>query len=157
MKHLNPVLSIAAALSLIWLGHSSAVRAANEVRTNLTVEVLIFSGRPNPTWPLQNANQLETLKTKLKDLPEASTEQPAGWPRLGFRGFRIRGGEALGLPGEIRVYQGVIKTGQGNAAKFLKDSIGLEQSLIGESKKQPLEPAVKDAIAGHERKMKGVQ
>ena len=155
MKHLNPLLRMAAALSLIWLASLSVVRAADTGQTNVTVEVLIFSGRPNPTWPLQNTNRLETLKAELKDLPEAFKEQPAGWPRLGFRGFRIRGGEALGLPGEIQVYRGVIKTGQGKAAKFLKDSIGLEQSLIAESKQRALEPPVKDAIADHERKMKG--
>ena len=72
---------------------------------------------------------------------------------LGFRGFRIRGGEAIGLPGEIRVYRGVIKTAQGEALKCLKDTIGLEKSLIAGSKRQALEPAVKDAIASHERRM----
>jgi len=157
MRYLNPILSLTATVPLLCLGLLSEVSAADEGQTNVTVEVVIFSGRPNPTWPLKNKQPLETLKTKFKDLPEAYKEQPTGWPRLGFRGFRIRGGEALGLPGEIWVYQGVIKTGQGKAAKFLKDSIGLERSLVAESKQQALEPAVKDAIAGHERKMKGGQ
>ena len=148
---------IAAALSLICLGLVSEVLAAEGGQTNVTVEVLIFSGRPNPTWQLQDTKRLETLKAKLKDPPEAFQKEPAGWSRLGFAGFRIRGGDAWGLPGEFRVYLGVIKTGHGKAAKFLKDSTGLEQSVIGEAKKQALEPPVKDAIASYERARKGGQ
>ena len=157
MKGLKPVFGIAAAMTLILicLGLGSEVLAAEGGQTNVTVEVLIFSGRPNPTWQLQDPKRLQTLKAKLKDLPEAFQEEPAGWTRLGFAGFRIHGGETLGLPGEMRVYQGVIKTGHGKAAKHLKDATGLEQSLISETKKQALEPPVKDAIASYERAKKG--
>ena len=149
------VFGIAAALSLLSQGLAAEVLAAGGGKTNVTVEVLIFSGRPNPTWQLQDPKLLATLKAKLKDLPEAFKEEPAEWSRLGFAGFRIRGGETLGLPGEIRIYQGVIQTGHGKAAKHLKDATGLEQSLISETKKQALEPPVKDAIASYERAKKG--
>ena len=89
-------------------------------------------------WQLQDTNKLQTLKAKLQDLPVAFATGTSRMVRLGFGGFRIRGGETLGLPGEIRVYQGVIKTGQGKDAKYLKDSMGLEQSLISEPKQQAL-------------------
>ena len=153
----NLIFGIVAAICLLCLGLGSEVLAAEGGQTNVTVEVLIFSGRPNPTWQLQDTKRWETLKAKLKDLPEAFQEEPAEWSRLGFRGFLIRDGEALGLPGAVRVYQGVIKTGHGKAAKYLKDSTGLEQSLVGEAKKQALEPPVKEAIAGYERARKGGQ
>ena len=147
--------SLAAAMTVICHGLVSDALAADGGKTNVTVEVLIFSGRPNPTWQLQDTKRWETLKAKLKDLPEAFQEAPVEWSRLGFRGFVIREGAALGFPGPIRVYQGVIKTGHGKAAKYLKDTTDLEQSLIGEAKKQALEPPVKEAIASHERRMKG--
>ena len=150
------VFGIAAALSLLSQGLAAEVVAAGGGKTNVTVEVLIFSGRPNPTWQLQDPKPLATLKAKLKDLPEAFKEEPKGWSRLGFAGFRIRDGSSLGLPGEIRIYQGVIKTGEGKAARYLKDSIGLEQSLINEAKKQALEPPVRDAIASYESARKTV-
>jgi hypothetical protein len=145
------------ALSLIGLGRGSELLAADGGKTNVTVEVLIFSGRPNPTWQLLDPRPLATLKVKLKDLPEAFKDETAGWSRTGFGGFRIRHGAALGLPGEIRIYQGVIKTGQGKSAKYLKDATGLEQSLINESKKQALEPPVREAIARYENARKGAQ
>jgi hypothetical protein len=121
------------------------------------VEVLIFSGRPNPTWQLKDTGQLPVLKAKLKDLPKAFDKEPAEWSRLGFGGFLIHGGEAVGLPGELRLYQGVIKTGRGKEVRYLKDSDGLEQSIITEAKKQSLAPPVRDAIATYENERKKAQ
>ncbi len=156
MKAMKLVLGIAAALSLLDLDLVAEAVAAEGGPINVTVAVLIFSGRPNPTWQLQDTTALQALKVKLQDLTEAFTEQPTGWSSMGFAGFRIRDGAAVGLPGEIRIYQGVIKTGQGKAAIYLKDSIGLEQSLINESKKQSLEPPVREAIASYESARKTV-
>jgi hypothetical protein len=157
MKDMKLVFGIAAALSLIGQGLAPGLLAADGAKINVTVEVLIFSGRPNPTWQLQDTNRLQILKAKLKDLPEAFKEEPAEWSRLGFGGFIIREGRTRGLPGEIRIYQGVIKTGQGKQAKYLKDSIGLEQSLIAEAKREALEPPVKEAIANYESARKAAQ
>jgi len=157
MKSLKLVIGLVAALSLPSRGQAADASAAAGSTTNVTVEVLIFSGRPNPTWQLQNPERLNMLKPRLKDAPELPQEEPAGWSRLGFAGFRIHGGEALGLPGELRVYRGVIKTGYGKAARYIKDSVGLEQSLINESKRVSLEPPAKNEVAEHERKMKEKQ
>jgi hypothetical protein len=155
MKAMKLFFGLAAGLSWIGLGMASGLLAGESGITPVIVEVLIFSGRPNPSWPLQDTNRLQTLKAKLKDLPAAFDKEPAGWSGLGFAGFRIRGAEVWGLPGEMRVYQGVIKTGQGKEAKYLKDLEGLEQSLIAEAKKMALEPPVNDAIASYERARKG--
>ena len=151
MKYLRLIVGVAIAMLLAGPAETFAADAAN---TNVTVEVLIFSGRRNPTWELQDTKALEKLKLKLKDLPEASAEEPGGWRNLGFQGFRIWGGESLGLPAQIRIYQGVVSTGHGKAAKYLKDLTRLEQSLIEESKRQPLEPGVRDAITNYERARK---
>jgi hypothetical protein len=155
MKEMKRVFGFAAALCLAGQGLVPELLAAEGGKTNVTVEVLIFSGRPNPHWPLQDTNRLEMLKAKLGSLPEAFKQEPAEWSRLGFAGFRIRGGETLGLPGDIRIYQGVIQTGRGKQAKYLKDTTGLEQGLINESKKRALEPPVRDAIASYESARKG--
>jgi len=157
MKTMKSVLGAAAGISLTCLGLAPDLLAGAEDQTNVTVEVLIFSGRPNPTWPLQDTKCLAALRAKWKDAPEAFQNEPAGWRRLGFTGFRIRGGETLGLPGELRVYQGVIQVGRGKDAKYLKDPAGLEQRLIAEAKKQAIEQPVQDAIAGYERGRKGAR
>ena len=154
MKELKSVFGLCAALCLVGQNLTSTVHAADRVQTNITIEVLIFSGRPNPSWPLQATNELRALKGRLKDLPEAFTEEPAEWSRLGFAGFRIHGGEALGLPGEIRIYQGVIKAGHGRQAKYLKDLDGIERRLLAEARKQSLAPPVVDAIGRYENARK---
>jgi len=147
---MKPVFSVAVALSLIGLSFVVEALAAGGSNTNVMVEVLIFSGRPNPTWQLQDTNRLQALKGKLNGLPEAFKEEPAEWSRLGFAGFRIHGGKALGLPDRIRVYRGVIQTGHGKAARHVMDIAGLEQWLIQEAKQQPLEQPMRDVIANYE-------
>src|SRR5262245_40800128 len=111
---------------LIILFLAQTLSGAEAAATNVSVEVIVFSGQRNPTWLLQDTKPLHALKAKLKELPEAFNEEPADWARVGFQGFRIRGGEMIGLPPEIRVYQGVIKTGHAKTAKYLKDAIALE-------------------------------
>jgi hypothetical protein len=150
MKTMRQLFGLAAALHLIGPSLVTELRAAAEGATSVTVEVLIFSGRPNPTWQLQDTNRLQQLITKLKELPEAFKEEPPGWSRLGFAGFRVHGGEVWGLSAEIRIYQGVIKTGHGKGARYLRDLEGLEQRLIAEAKRQALDPPVKHAIVNYE-------
>ncbi len=137
---------VVAALFLFGLLLMPSLFAANGSQTNVTIEVLIFSGRPNPTWQLQDTNLLQILKPKLRDLPVVFEQEPAEWSRLGFGGFLIRGGASLGLPAEIRIFQGVIKTGQGKSARFRKDTKGLEALLIAETGKQTLPAPVKETI-----------
>ena len=155
MKRMKLGFSLTVALCLVGGGQTLESLAADGAKTNLTVEVLIFSGRPNPTWQLQDTNSLHALKARFQDLPVAFETEPAEWSKLGFGGFRIRGGETIGLPSEIRIYQGVVKTGLGTEAKYLRDLHGLEQSLIAEIKSQPLQPVVKDAITNYENTRKG--
>ncbi len=145
---------IAVTLFLIGRGFVSELLAADAISTNVTVEVLIYSGRQNPIWQLQDTKPLEDLKAKLNELPQAFEEQPRDWSRLGFTGFRLRGGQSLGLPEEIRVYQGTIKIGRGKAAKYLKDATGLEQYLIQQAMQQASETHVKKAVENyaHSRK-----
>jgi hypothetical protein len=150
MKIMKLVFGFTAGLCLLGQGLAAELLAAEGSQTNLTVELLIFSGRPNPTWQLQDTNQLRRLRANLKELPTAFEKEPAEWSRLGFAGFRIRGGEAMGLPAEIRIYQGVIMTGRGKEAKYLKDTQGLERRLLAEARSQTLPPPVKVAIENYE-------
>src|SRR4051812_47588760 len=94
----------------------SRLQAAEQTRTNVFVEVLIFSGRPNPTWPIEDTKALEKLKSNLKNLPASFTNEPPAWSTLGFKGFFIHNADRLGLPAQVRIYEGVINTGHGQTA-----------------------------------------
>jgi hypothetical protein len=154
---MKPLFGLAVVLCLLAHGLASDLQAAPGTPTKLTVEVLIFSGRPNPTGQLTDTNQLLALKANLKDLPTAFEKEPVEWSRLGFSGFRIYGGESVGLPAEIRIYQGVIKLGQGKEAKYLKDGQGLERSLLAAAGRQSLDRPVHDAIVTYQNARRTVQ
>ena len=114
----------------------------------VTVEILIYSGRENPRWVVAESNDVKSLVGQLQSSLE-STNQPAGWSRLGFQGFVLHGLNGEGLAGDVRVFQGVIGTHEGTNAKFLKDKTGVEQKLVIMAGKQKLNETVRDAIEKH--------
>lgn len=68
---------------------------------NVVVEVDIFSGVPNPKWPL-DADSAARLATLVLHLTPAPDEQAPSEPGLGFRGFVVHGldlGSVSGSPG----------------------------------------------------------
>jgi hypothetical protein len=89
------------------------------------VTVLLYSGRPDPSWNVRQGD-LEPVLTRLKELDDAA---PVRRPALGFRGFRLhlRTGEpAL----NVEVYQGTILLQQRNGSSVtLADERGLEDWL----------------------------
>jgi hypothetical protein len=60
------------------------------VRRDWTVQVDLFSGRPNPAWTLSEAQVRNLLEIwdGLEPADPAGTEQS---PRLGYRGFTLAG------------------------------------------------------------------
>lgn len=70
------------------------------------IELDIFSGRPNPTWRLDDAQTIELLAL-LSDLPVATQGQPEP---LGYRGFLVyRCGSAGVAAAPVRVYAGTVE------------------------------------------------
>jgi len=66
----------------------------------MQVELDAFSGRPNPVWPLKDA-QARELQALLDGATDAVAAPPAG---LGYRGFVIQ-------PAMQRVYAGTVQRG----------------------------------------------
>lgn len=84
-----------------------------------TVELDIYSGRPNPSWPLSQAD-LRALAAILQGLEPTRDQAPPDG--LGYRGFVIRGdGAALAGHDRLVVYHDLIFAGQGRAAVVLSD------------------------------------
>ena len=75
------------------LRRAGAIPSMEEV--DIALEVDIYSGRPNPTWTL-NDDEISGLEAVLDSLP--TTEQCPSPPRdnLGFRGFIVTGVSAHG-------------------------------------------------------------
>src|SRR5690349_13387270 len=89
-------------------GHSDAsLLAAGNVPDAKTMqaELDMFSGRPNPSWTL-TAQEITELLRRLRGLPEtASGEIPE---RLGYRGIRLSGADAILGVSEISIGDGVV-------------------------------------------------
>ncbi len=95
--------------------------------TQITLD--IFSGRPNPTWEL-NEEQITNLKEKLYSLNERSLlKTPSIFYGLGYRGFIIRSIGDADLPSEILVAANVIDFGR-RRESFIDQENNLENWLL---------------------------
>lgn len=96
----------------------------------MIVELLIFSGRPNPAWQSmpQEAAQIRGRITCERLVP--GPLPPSG---LGYAGFSIRdvGADAGGrLMSEIRVHGGTIAIATADGVRYCADIHGLENYLL---------------------------
>lgn len=92
------------------------------------VTLSIFSGRADPTWTL-SALEAKEFNKILASLPsQAKLEMFEG---LGYRGFGVKTGANL-----YQVYNGVVRSGDGNDALYYNDAgKKLEQFLLATSQK----------------------
>ncbi|MCC6192751.1 MAG: hypothetical protein IT318_27335 [Anaerolineales bacterium] len=70
-----------------------------------SVELDIFSGRPNPRWILSEAEEKELVNRILAD-PASILPDTLGQARLGYRGFIVRVHDS-----QSATYQGALKSG----------------------------------------------
>lgn len=70
----------------------------------VTVEVDLYSGRPNPRFMLQ-PSEISEFTSRMAALP--TTDDPAPSVPLGYRGLRVETGQS-GSMSEIGVFDGVV-------------------------------------------------
>ncbi|MEV7554661.1 hypothetical protein AB0N89_34015 [Amycolatopsis sp. NPDC089917] len=81
---------------------------------NVSVELDIFSGMPNPAWTLRNAEAAE-FQRRLESLPRASDGRIAN--DLGYRGFVTHAGATT-----AHVQRGTVRVGRDGETDFRTDS-----------------------------------
>jgi hypothetical protein len=82
------------------------------------VELDIFSGMPNPTWTLTNA-EADELVQQLAALPRTSPSELSG--NLGYRGFVVR--LTRGADTElIRIQTGIVHISKGATDLYASDA-----------------------------------
>jgi hypothetical protein len=91
------------------------------------VELDVFSGRPNPSWELDDrtSEELRQLQSRLTKARQTAPEPPG----LGYRGFLYGDGD------RARAYRGFVRTPEGDLAdptfsieRFLLDRLPAEYS-----------------------------
>ncbi|GAC1658875.1 MAG: hypothetical protein NVS4B13_02560 [Candidatus Elarobacter sp.] len=78
---------------------------------DVEVELDIFSGLPNPTWLLTNA-QADGFVKQLSALPPTSAKEPSG--NLGYRGFVVHVTQAADTQ-VARIQKGTVYLPRGGA------------------------------------------
>jgi hypothetical protein len=107
------------------------------------VELDIFSGRPNPTWVLDQI-QCQVFLTLLGALPRTQSLPPEP-PGLGYRGFVVS--QIPSRPGGLlRAFQGYVKAGSGRSSSVLRDEERKLEHWLLESGKGHLEERVYQVV-----------
>lgn len=106
----------------------------------MIVELHVFSGRPDPRWPL-DPGAAAAFRTLLAGLARADTN-PLPAPGLGYRGFTVTDSEAV-----RHVFNGWIT---GGGATLADPGRTVERRLLGTlpPEFEPLRPVVAAAIDG---------
>jgi hypothetical protein len=117
----------AALLLLILSGCISCTSNNAKQKMKISVELDVFSGRPNPSWELDPSESRELLK-QLSPLPEADKNKAEFNDGLGYRGFIITIVEAdktNSIPAIYRVYKGSVLVN----GKVFSDKNSVEKKL----------------------------
>ena len=88
----------------------------------MNVELDLFSGRPNPRWPL-NDDDVARLAELIDSLDPAHDRMPTT-PGLGYRGFRFD--DAWAYRGFVQSRRGVLADPERRVEKFLAETLPAE-------------------------------
>ena len=101
---------------------------------NVTVELDIFSGSPNPSWTL-TPDESKKLMNLLDSLPEVPKKEPDDG--LGYRGFilNLTSEKTDAPPRRVHIFNGIIAIDSGTK-KYYRDLHGLEKWLLHHASSQ---------------------
>jgi hypothetical protein len=118
-------------LSLPTVDTHATAEGGRGMSAKVKVELDIFSGNPNPTWVLSDADGVLFLK-RLAMLPKASAKELS--TNLGYRGFivEVTNGTEKSL---VRIQNGTFQLSQGDTNVYYSDpNRDLERWLLNSGK-----------------------
>jgi hypothetical protein len=110
---------------------------AAPMKDRIEVRLVLYSGRPDPSWMVTQPEAIAHIKQSLQGLPEAPLPQ---WPILGWRGFLLNSHSPSLLPGIVRVFHGTVCVTDDNGRRCYVDRDHLEDWLRKEAVRNGLEP-----------------
>ena len=108
---------------------------AAEPGAGVTVVVEVFSGRPNPTFVLDDAAAIHGLRQAFSALADELPDdaQAAAFGHLGYRGVVIRNPHGIaGIPRYVQVLDGLVlvRDEPAGGSRYLRDTESLEQRYL---------------------------
>lgn len=109
--------------------------AVDERAVNVVLQV--FSGRPDPSWPLEPDEMGAVAERIAAARRSEGTKEPPP-PVLGYRGFRVENGAGLEeLPEALTVWRGVIvATERDGGVSTWPDAADLEGWLLEDARRR---------------------
>lgn len=104
----------------------------------LTATLLIFSGKPDPTFEL-NAEEASDFAGRVQSTIGGQQVQEASEGGLGYRGFRVQNTAGIeGVPAQLVVFGGVVTEQEGTEARSWRDTGGCEDALVAAARSREL-------------------
>lgn len=108
---------------------------AAEPGPGVTVVVEVFSGRPNPTFTVDDSAAIHGLRQAFSRLPAEPPDNPqaAAFSHLGYRGIVIDNPHGVaGIPRHVQVLDGLVlvRDGAAGAPRYLRDTESLEKRCL---------------------------
>lgn len=134
MSNRKTYMSILVVLShaLLAIGLLVGNVSAQQPNASLRVTILVYSGRPDPTYVLGTANDLNGIRTRMQNLKEIHLEQKTIIPSvLGYRGMILETiGQVEGLPQRFAVSSGKIEVMGTERHVYVDQNHELEKLLL---------------------------
>lgn len=102
-------------------------------RSNVSVRLLVYSGRPDPEWELGD-EAVKGLRERLGKVLDGERTNPPPHGNLGYRGFLVRSDGRAGLPRELTVFRKVVTENDGRSSRHWRDDAGVEDMLLGDAR-----------------------
>ena len=110
--------------------------------STLSATLLIFSGRPDPTFELNDEETSDFAGRVQSTIGGQNAGAPEGG--LGYRGFRVENTAGIeGVPSQLVVFGGVVTEQEGSEGRSWRDTGACEDALVAAAKS----PELGDLIA----------
>lgn len=105
----------------------------------ITVTILLYSGRPDPTYVLDGEEVIDEIRAAITGAEPVSgrANQDVIPPILGYKGIQVQNKRTLaGIPSRIHVFEGRITVVDGQRRVLLDKNRALERILLEEAIKK---------------------
>jgi len=100
----------------------------------VTVRLLIYSGRPDPSWSLDET-AITDLRRRLQQTIGGERAPQPGPEGLGYRGLLVENSARVaGLPAAFTVFRGVLSEPSRERGNHWQDRGGVESWLLAEAR-----------------------